>query len=458
MEKMSRLIRWGLIAALVLCILTPGAALAGQGGPKITGSLRAPTVSIENAYIKVVAADDGAMVMGTTGGDPNIAGDENKTLLFGYPDRTGTGYPSLRVIKSGATHDYILISQPTSSASVVENGALVTRWLIEDVEVTQRISLFVNPYSNLEDMALIAYTVRNTGNSDVQAGIRCMLDIQVGENDFAPFLLPGVGRVATEMEFSGANAPEYLKAFESPTYAADSLRALGILKGFGMTTPDRFALVTWDARRGEGQGIYNTLWDYALTSGARIGDSAAAWWWNPRSLGAGQQVTFQTSYGLGGAGGGTAWFDAPARLTCGNTRFTANLWVSNSSAETLMNGHATITLPTGLRLAAGQSATQPIANVAYRTASSVSWQIEADAQRHESLTYQASVVFENQPSPLVVTAVVEVPDCRATRTPTGLPTVTPTPRPGPEVPEPNSILLVGAGLAGLAALIRRRCR
>jgi hypothetical protein len=127
-----------------------------------------------------------------------------------------------------------------------------------------------------------------------------------------------------------------------------------------------------------------------------------------------------------------------------------------------MNGRATITRPAGLHLVSGQNATLTIGNLVRQQVSSVSWQVEADAQRAEALTFQASIVFDNLPSPIEVTASVEVPDCRATPTPTATPirTLTPTPRPtpGPEIPEPGSIFLLGAGLAGLAALIRRRRR
>jgi len=461
--KMNKLTRCGLVLVLVFFALGSTVALAGPGGPKVPGLLSAATVSLENAYIKVIVGDNGAMVVGTTGGDPDITGDENKRLLYGYPDQIGTSYPSLRVVKAGVTHDYILIRQAPSTVPVVENGVIVTRWLIEDVEVTQRISLSLNPYSNREDIPLIAYTLKNTGSSDLQAGIRCMLDIQVGDNDEAPFFLPGVGQVSVETEFTAANMPDYYKAFESPTYAQNSLRVLGILKGFGMTTPDRFVLATWKSGRGGGQGIFDTAWDYTITPGAAIGDSTATCWWNPRSLSPNQEVPLQTGGGgLGGAGGGTAWFDAPARLTCASTRFAANLWVSNTSTETLMNGRATITLPAGLHLVSGQNATLTIGNLVRQQVSSVSWQIEADAQRAEALTFQASIVFDNLPSPIEVTASVEVPDCRATPTPTATPirTLTPTPRPtpGPEIPEPGSIFLLGAGLAGLAALIRRRRR
>ena len=76
-----------------------------------------------------------------------------------------------------------------------------------------------------------------------------------------------------------------------------------------------------------------------------------------------KSTTVQTAYGLGGAGGGRAWFDAPVRLECGESQFVANLWVSNTASEVLTNGSATITLPAGLRLAAGQSATQSLGNV-----------------------------------------------------------------------------------------------
>ena len=153
--------------------------------------------------------------------------------------------PSLRVIRDGTTHDYNLIKQDSARilGPVVENGAIVTQWLVDQVLVTQRIRFILNPYTNREDQASIVYTVRNTGSASVQAGVRCMLDIQVGAKDpgdRAPFFIPGVGNTNTEHEFFAGNMPDYFKAFESPSYAADSLRAQGILKGSSVTTPDRF--------------------------------------------------------------------------------------------------------------------------------------------------------------------------------------------------------------------------
>ncbi len=456
-----------ILAALLIGSLISAAALAQGTGPKMGIRSATQVVSLENGFIRVIMADDGSFVLGTTGGDPFISGDEDKPLLFGYPNGPyGTGYPSLRVIRGGIISDTILIQRPLAFGPARENNTLVTRWLVDGVEVTQRISLRSNPYTNRDDQALIAYTLRNVSSVALQAGARCLLDMAVGSfgqpgsGDDAPFFLPGVGNVMVEREFSASNMPDYFKAFESPVYAPDSLRAQGILKGYGMTTPERLVLATWQRPRGggEGIGIYLTAWDYTVTPNARLGDSAVGLYWGPRSLDPGQEVTFQTSYGLGGAGGGQAWIEAPARLECSNLRFTANLWVSNTSTETLMNGQATISLPAGLRLAAGQNPTLSGGNVPPREVRTVNWVIEADARRAETLAFNATVTFDNLSDPFRPQASIAVPNCTPnTPVPTS-PPPTPVPTPPPEIPEPGSLILLGVGLAGLALRVVRRRR
>lgn len=250
---MRKTAHWSMVLAYLLLVLAPIAAQADQASPKSGGQLSLEVVSIENAHVKVLVDEAGRFVMGTTGGDLGLAGDENRPLLYGFPAGPFTGFASLRVQAEGTT-DYQLSEVQPVSGPAVQQGAIVTQWVVDGVEVVQDISLFLSPYTNRRDMALISCSLRNVGDGAVSAGLRCMVDVEVGANDYAPFVLPGAGRVSVERDFAGSSVPDGFKAFESPVYAEDSLRAQALLKGFGMTPPDRFVVATWSDAYGDGAG------------------------------------------------------------------------------------------------------------------------------------------------------------------------------------------------------------
>jgi len=392
------------VAALLTLTLLPAV-------PAVTTSSSSPPVepaapesaSVENAYIKIVVGDYGPMVNGTTGGDPAVIGDEDKRLLYGFPNPSTTGFPSVRIVTGGSVADYSLREWAPSQGPTVSGDTVSVVWTISGVEICQETGLAHNPYTDRDDTTRIGYTVTNNDNQSHDVGIRLMLDTKVGGNDGAPFFVPGTGNTNQEQEYTAATMPPYFKSFESDTYAEDSLKSMGILDGFGADAPDRFALAMWYAIKG-------TIWDYTITPGATMDDSAAAWWWNPVSLSPGQSETFVTYYGLASTGGGTDWIDAPAAVNCPPRDFHADLWIVNTTATAYQDGRSKIDLPAGLHLVDGERMTVDLGDVAANGGvGSVGWNLRADGTVEGTVTFTATTTFTGKT--IVTTREIAIPLC-----------------------------------------------
>ncbi|MFQ5855779.1 MAG: hypothetical protein ACE5LU_09080 [Anaerolineae bacterium] len=462
-------------ACLLVLTLTFSAGLSAsaqgtKSGEGLQQAGESPTITVDNDYVRVAADDDGQFVIGTTGGDPAIPTDDNKRLLYGYPDDIWSSFATIRVITDGEPQDFRLLDRLPAEGPIRQGNAIITTWLLDQLRVTQRLELAFNVYTGRDDTIRIQYTLTNNGDTTRAAGVRSMLDIAIGrvgpvvEGDGAPYFVPGAGNLTHEAEFIG-NIPAIWKAFESPDFDPAGTKGQGILVGPGATPPDRLVLARW-GRFEQGDGIRFHPWDYTIDPAADLTlDSAVAMYWNPQNLAPGASRTVTTFYGLAGPGGGQAWIDAPVILRCPNLTFSATHWVANTGDEPFLNGTSTITLPGELQLMAG-SATQSLGNIAPGAARSATWTIRPRADVEGTFDYSVTSRFDTGTEPLTTTSDVQVPRCAEPETPTPTRVVTPaaeptpTPTPPAEIPEASTLLLLASGLGALAgyAQIRRKAQ
>lgn len=459
---------------LFLSLLLSGARLGDAA------SVRADEiVNLSNEFIRVWVSATGQFTVGSVGGDPATASDDNRVLIYGYDRKPGTSFTTVRVFPGESGTDYKLIGLAEEGPTISGNS-VTTSWRLPEVQVQQILTLVTNPYTGRPDTVKIETRVTNVSSGDIRAGVRLMIDTMIGSNDDAPFFIPGTGNTSQEQEYLGAEVPPYWKAFEARDYNVESLKGQGILLDQEATPPDRFILANWPR-------IKDTFWVYAVTSGMELGDSAVALYWDPKTLQPAESSVYVTYYGLAGVGGGKAWIDAPQTVTSIQSEFEATLWVTNLSDADFVGGEATLSLPAGLVLAAGESVRKPLPNVPLNGgAQSVSWRLVAAGDRDAEYPYSVRAVFESGSQPLLAEATVRyqliltptptqtpvptrtpAPTSTHTASPTPMPTPTPTPLPSsllPFVPDtrwnwpPWLLLLLPLGLLLLLLLRKPRRR
>jgi hypothetical protein len=403
-----------LLAPLTVRAEEPEAPKAAPTGIEVQ---EAVAVSVTNNFIRIDVDDDGQFVIGTTGGDPTNPADDNKRLLFGFEPNGASdiwsSFTTVRVVIGTDAVDYSLRDRTPSSGPTAAGGSITTVWTLPaGVVVTQILSPMVNPFSGRADMVRIAYQALNTSNLPRSVGIRTLLDVMVGDNDAAPYFVPGVGNSNKEQQFALASMPASYTSFELNNYAANSLKGQGLLtRGEGITPPDRFVIASWSRS-------YNTLWDYTVTPANNTNDSATLMYWNPIALEPGQFRDVSTGYGLAGAGGGSIFSDTPVLVPVNDTRFDIVIWINNTTQQPFTNGTVVLTLPAGLTLVttpseAGEveaaSLTRSVGTVQAGTVSQVRWTVDATGGRG-AYTYSAQATFQSGTPPLNFQQEIRVTD------------------------------------------------
>ncbi|MDR3091852.1 MAG: hypothetical protein LBU36_06650 [Clostridiales bacterium] len=111
-----------------------------------------------------------------------------------------------------------------------------------------------------------------------------MFDTTLGGNDYAPFRVPSVGDVTTELSLYRGNIPEFWQAFDS--LSAPRVIAQGTLSVDDISTPDRVRFTNWGTAS-------SYPWDYNRADGASNGGSAVCLYWNEKNLSAGDIAIFK---------------------------------------------------------------------------------------------------------------------------------------------------------------------
>jgi pimeloyl-ACP methyl ester carboxylesterase len=344
------------------------------------------SIGPSNEYIEMSVRENGEFTMGITGGP---------ILLYGHPS-PWTSATTVRIDGTdywnyGGNQWGTVITPP-----YVEGDSNITKWLVSgNIELTQILDIAYSSYSEKRDVIGIKYTVKNVDTISHNVGIRVMLDTMLANNDGAPFKIPGIGNVTSEMDFLGNNVPIYWQAFDSLTNP--TVQSQGTLISGGLA-PDRFVIAAWPR-------INDSPWDFSVSPATSItGDSAVGIYWNPTLLRPGESRTYITYYGLGAIGINTEapltmGIAAPNELLRQNTGpsfiptdslfpnpFTVNAYLENSSpqiSETVTGITAEIILPPELELASG-NLQQAVSSLDRGQSTQVSWDVmiaETDMDR-----------------------------------------------------------------------------
>jgi len=153
-----------------------------------------------------------------------------------------------------------------------------------------------------ENGLVLTITVTNRSERDLAAGIRFLLDTNLGENGQPHFLTSRDRQITSETSYDRADLPEYWLSRSSRDAGAPGLQ--GILTGEGVTAPDRLVLANW-------KRLKEAAWSYEAAVGRSfsdlpysINDSAVCQFYDPLTLAPGATRTVTIRLAVVGAAAG----------------------------------------------------------------------------------------------------------------------------------------------------------
>lgn len=326
---------------------------------------------MKNESIGMLVNDNGRYSIGVTGGDPENEKDDNKRILYGYPGGS-TSYTTFRI--NGANVIYGSSNGSFDTERACNEGGMD----YQDIHIKQKLSFIHNSATGRDDVVEIRYTAVNNSGKEQKIGCRIMMDTMLGDNDSAPFRIPGVGSVTTETEFTGDDIPQIWQAFDK--LSDPSVIAQGRFYKREEERPDKVQFGHW-------RGFNNIAWEYHIVKESGCGDSGVTATWYEKPLAPGETREYVTYYGLSDL---SEDFRAPlvlgvyseAELEEHDGKYMPNPFPVNAYIENIGIGAAEavsvkLELPKGLQFAGDSEETIELENIKPKGTVQASWQVEA---------------------------------------------------------------------------------
>lgn len=184
----------------------------------------------------------------------------------------------------------------TSELTGSPNEAKIT-YTSEEIIVVQKFSFVRSHKSQPADGVLIEWTVEYLGMSKVNAGLRFVLDTNMGEGLGIHFSTDVHPRISSEIRLFEDYKDTYL-------ISGDKDSALLVqFSGEGLIRPESIVFANW-------KRLDNTIWDYTLMEGRNfnqlpysVNDSAVAFYWPSKRLATNEKMYANIILGLASSGG-----------------------------------------------------------------------------------------------------------------------------------------------------------
>ncbi len=331
---------------------TPTALVVGPPGPAAT---LAPISTTPEVRIQIDSI--GRFGLATTSGKLltySDDGDTNNTrvqvdgvdAIVGEDDGTFTTRPQIR------------------------GAGMIMGWSWRGIETTQEVALTAGATTRRTDTIRVRYTLTNRSPQTHQVALRVMLDTLIGGNDGVPFLLAGENAITTRAkDLRGAAVPDFIQALEREDIRNPGTMVNLALRGGDATPPDRLVLAHWPGSDAE--------WEYLEDEGG-VGagwgkDSSAGLYYNAKPLAPNESRVIVFYYGLGGiAAVGKVGMTVPLEVV-ETEKFSVIVVVMNPRE----GQRVTLTLPSALAFADGDTASKNVTPVPGAAYTQVSWKLRA---------------------------------------------------------------------------------